>query len=92
MSTNLIIEPRFRRLGSYIQDIEKGFLQIPPFQRDKVWDNKNRKDLFDSLKNGYPIGSLLLWKPEDTITFEASLNKIGPYSIIIEDTKDFFIF
>jgi len=90
MSTNLNIESRFRRLGLYIQDIEKGFLQIPPFQRDKVWDNKKRKDLFDSLKNGYPIGSLLLWKPEETVIFEKSLNKIGPYFIDIEDTKDFF--
>jgi hypothetical protein len=90
MSTNLNIEPRFRRLNGYIQDIEKGLLQIPPFQRDKVWDNTKRKDLFDSLKNGYPIGSLLLWKPEDNIPFEKSLNKVGPYTIDIENTKDFF--
>lgn len=90
MSTNLIIEPRFRRLNAYIQDIEKGLLQIPPFQRDKVWDNTKRKDLFDSLKNGYPIGSLLLWKPEDNIPFEESLNKVGPYTVDIKNTKDFF--
>lgn len=90
MSTNLIIEPRFRRLGSYIQDLERGLLQIPPFQRDKVWDNRKRKDLFDSLKNGYPIGSLLLWKPEDSTTFEKSLNKIGPYSVNVEDSQRYF--
>ncbi|MFZ2724632.1 MAG: DUF262 domain-containing protein [Methylococcaceae bacterium] len=89
MSIKLVIEPRFRRLQSYIQDIEKGLLQVPPFQRDKVWDNQKRKELFDSLKNGYPIGSLLLWRP-DSIHFEDSLSRIGPYTVNIENAKDFF--
>jgi uncharacterized protein with ParB-like and HNH nuclease domain len=53
MSKNLKIETRARRLIHYIEDIERGLLQIPHFQRDKVWDNKKRKDLLDSLKEGY---------------------------------------
>ncbi len=90
MSTKLKIESRVRRIIFYIQDIEKGFLQIPPFQRDHIWDNNQRKDLFDSLKKGYPIGSILLWKPDDDISFEKGLSKVGPYTIDVEDVTDFF--
>ena len=89
MSAKLKIETKVRRLIFYIEDIEKGLLQIPPFQRDKQWDNNTRKDLFDSLKNGYPIGSILLWKPKDSI-FEKSLDKIGPYTVNIEGVSSFF--
>ncbi len=89
MNDNLNIETRVRRLIFYIQDIEKGLLQIPPFQRDKAWDNIKRKDLFDSLQNGYPIGSILLWKPKDT-KFGKSLDKIGPYTVNVENVAGFF--
>jgi hypothetical protein len=89
MSSTLKIDTRVRRLIFYIEDVEKGLLQIPPFQRDKAWDNNKRKDLFDSLKNGYPIGSVLLWKPQDSI-FEKSLDKVGPYTVDIEDVPNFF--
>lgn len=89
MSNKLSIETKVRRLIFYIQDIEKGLLQIPPFQRDKAWDNNKRKDLFDSLKNGYPIGSILLWKPAENI-FDKSIEKIGPYTVNSESINDFF--
>lgn len=84
MNKNLHIETRGRRLIFYLEDIEKGLLLIPSFQRDDVWDNNARIDLLDSLKKGYPIGSILLWRPEDNF-FKGSLNKIGSYTI---DRKD----
>lgn len=90
MSTKLKIEPRVRPLIRYIEDIEKGLLQIPPFQRDKAWDNNKRKDLFDSLKNGYPIGSLLLWKPEELQMFEKSIDTVGPYIVNVKGVKEFY--
>lgn len=90
MSGKLKIEPRVRRLKDYIEDIEKGLLQIPPFQRDKAWDNNKRKDLFDSLRNGYPIGSLLLWKPEEDNVFESSMEKVGPYTTNLVGNKEFY--
>lgn len=86
----LIVETRIPRLIYCIKDIEQGLLQIPPFQRDKVWDNNKRKDLFDSLKNGYPIGAILLWKPDKNVVFEESLNKVGPYTVNIENIENFF--
>lgn len=77
MSEKLSIEPRIRSLQSYLEDIEIGLLQIPSFQRDYVWSKDNIKDLFDSIKNRYPIGSVLLWKPNQQIGSDKK--KIGSY-------------
>ncbi len=35
---------------------------IPKFQRNLRWDSQRKKKLIDSIKNGYPIGALLLFK------------------------------
>lgn len=65
MKEKLYIETNIRSLYSYLEDLRIGTLQIPAFQRGFVWERDNIKDLFDSIKNGYPIGSILLWKPND---------------------------
>lgn len=85
MSEKLSIEPRVRSLVSYLDEIEKGIVQIPSFQRDYVWTRDKIKDLFDSIKNSYPIGSILFWKPE----FEIGKNqpKIGSYYVLESKTK-----
>jgi uncharacterized protein (DUF2164 family) len=88
MSANIQINTRVRRLIHYIEDIEKGVIQIPAFQRDFIWTNKNKLELFDSLKRGYPIGSVIFWQPTpDKITSETQ--KIGPYTIPLK-TENFF--
>lgn len=65
--SKLEISTKVRRLSNYLSEFEAGLIQIPPFQRDFVWSNDKKKDLLDSLKNGFPIGSVLLWKPETLI-------------------------
>ncbi len=79
MSKKLLIESKVRRLIHWLDDIEKGNIQIPKFQRDFVWDVNAIKDLFDSIKLRYPIGSILLWKPEKE-SFERRQN-IGSFKI-----------
>ena len=79
MTAKLQIQTRVRRLIHYIEDIEKGLIQVPEFQRDFVWEYGNKKDLFDSIKRGYPIGSILFWRPEDE-SFKQN-PEMGPYII-----------
>lgn len=86
MSAKLKITTRVRRLTDYISDIENGLLQVPGFQRDFVWTIGNMIELFNSLKMGYPIGTLLLWKPDRSY---GENNKIGPY-VIPQITDNFF--
>ncbi len=38
---------------------------IPEFQRGAVWSDKKRDALIVSIKNGYPFGSLLMYKDTD---------------------------
>ena len=40
----------------------KGALRMPPFQRAYRWNERDARDLFDSVWRGFPIGSLLLWE------------------------------
>jgi len=80
----LQIHTRVRRLFHYLEDFEKGIIRIPAFQRDFIWDNKKKIELFDSIKKGYPIGSILFWRPEENSIhnsdkFEAK--NIGSYEL-----------
>jgi uncharacterized protein with ParB-like and HNH nuclease domain len=79
MTVKLQIQTRVRRLIHYIEDITKGLIQVPEFQRDFVWEYENKKDLFDSIKRGYPIGSILFWRPDDESFGRNS--EMGPFKI-----------
>jgi len=56
---------------------KNGRLRVPNFQRRLRWDARNVVELFDSMYNSYPIGTLLLAKrklPPESVRF-------GPVSI-----------
>lgn len=82
--SELQISTRVRRLFHYLNDFEKGIIRVPAFQRDFEWDNAKKVKLFESIKNGYPIGSILFWRPdftklEDFKNFETNI--IGSYQL-----------
>lgn len=90
--SNLQINTRVRRLFNLIHDFEKGIIRVPAFQRDFEWDNAKKKDLFESIKEGYPVGSIFFWRPdfsklEDFKNFES--DKIGSY-LLPERAMDYF--
>lgn len=62
---NINIETQIRSMTKILDDLLQGIIQIPPFQREFVWERNRIKELFDSIKNNYPIGSILLWKPRE---------------------------
>lgn len=59
-------------------DIKKGEIKIPQFQRKFVWKEQQALDLLDSIANNYPIGSLLLWR---TSTKLATERNIGDFKL-----------
>ncbi|MCT3662507.1 DUF262 domain-containing protein [Elizabethkingia anophelis] len=82
------------RISGYILKFEKGLLQVPAFQRDFVWENEDKINLFDSIKKNYPIGSLLLWQPdfdteEEYDNFSGQL--LGGYNIPYRKSNSQFI-
>jgi len=53
--------------ASLINDIEKGILKIPQFQRDFVWTKVKAAKLLDSIVKGYPIGTFIFWKTKEPL-------------------------
>jgi hypothetical protein len=39
-------------------------LRIPTIQREFVWDPEDIKALLESIIRGYPIGAIIMWKPD----------------------------
>jgi uncharacterized protein with ParB-like and HNH nuclease domain len=48
-----------------MHEIEKNNFLLPAIQRSFVWKQNQIENFFDSLFQGFPFGSLLLWKGED---------------------------
>lgn len=55
-------EPQNQQLSQLLRDIAAGHLQIPEFQRPSVWTVGQRLDLLRSVAQGFPIGSILVWR------------------------------
>jgi len=77
-SSFINVKPDKDRLINLISEIENGSIKIPVFQRDFVWKSSQMLQLFDSILKGYPIGSLLFWKPNEEFQTKRF---IGPYLI-----------
>ena len=50
------------RIAAILDDIERGGLLLPIFQRGYVWKKQQVKKLMQSLYKGFPVGSLLIWE------------------------------
>jgi hypothetical protein len=64
-----VIEPRLEhqviKVKQLIDDYRAGRVVIPEFQREYVWRPSRAPRLIDSLYQGFPISSLLLWISAD---------------------------
>ena len=60
-----------------LREIQSGRFRVPHFQRAFKWKSTHICNLFDSLYQGYPIGSLLV--SEDTGA--ADVRAFGPVTV-----------
>jgi Protein of unknown function DUF262 len=66
-------------LRSMLEDVQRGNIRVPRFQRPFVWKDDQRLELLESIRDNMPIGSLLVWR---TTKFELdSFPAIGPHFI-----------
>jgi hypothetical protein len=72
MERKMFDTPVLPRLETILAEVKSGDLIIPAFQRPFVWDDKRRLNLLDSIVEGMPIGSLLVWRTNrrDLRTYE----------------------
>lgn len=79
-------KPQYTTFPSLINDIEKGQIKIPQFQRDFVWSIEKSAELMDSVIKGYPIGTFIFWKTKDRLR---SIRNIGGFQLPEPPKGDF---
>jgi hypothetical protein len=62
MERKMFDTPVLPRLATILAEVKSGDLAVPWFQRPFVWDDDRRLRLLDSIAQGMPIGSLLVWR------------------------------
>ena len=72
-------EPTVQYLHQVLEELARGYLQIPQFQRGFVWTDEQRLELLRSIQSGIPIGSVLVWRTE--ITSLRPVTAIGPHHL-----------
>ena len=58
----MLYKPASISLAQLLGDIELGKLALPDIQRPFVWKKTDVRNLFDSMYQGFPVGSLMLWQ------------------------------
>ena len=73
-----------------LDQIPRGQIRIPSFQRGFVWDSDRVTYLMDSIYKGFPFGSLLLWQTKERLKTE---NDLGPFKLPepVEDYPVFYV-
>ena len=52
-------------------------IRIPKFQRNFVWPPQRSADLIDSMLKGYPIGTLIFWRTQESLPGERSIGNVN---------------
>lgn len=60
----MVIKSQRDYMPLFLEKVVSGNYLVPKFQRDFVWTTKQIVDLFDSIIKGFPIGSIIMWKPD----------------------------
>ncbi|MDX2055015.1 MAG: DUF262 domain-containing protein [Polyangiaceae bacterium] len=69
--TNFSFKPDQPELTSLLEEIHRGELQLPDFQRSWVWDDDRIRDLLASVSLGWPVGAILLLECGGQVRFKA---------------------
>jgi hypothetical protein len=72
------VKPEVSFLHELIRDVSDGKVRIPRFQRPYVWRRDQMLDLLDTIRLQYPIGSLLFWETDQSLS---STDWVGPIHI-----------
>lgn len=66
-------KPEVERVEELAQRILSADILLPKFQRDFVWSKSQVLDLWDSIANDFPIGSVLLWRSREELRSEKNI-------------------
>ncbi len=66
-------KPDILRIEELVLGVKSGDIKLPKFQRPFVWTKNDIIKLWDSIYNGYPIGSVLLWLTHEKLASEREI-------------------
>lgn len=70
-------DPHVQFLSQLLEEISAGHLQVPRFQRPMVWDWERRRELLVSIRDGIPIGAIMVWRTARTAI--ECYERLGPH-------------
>jgi uncharacterized protein with ParB-like and HNH nuclease domain len=70
-------EPQSFLITDLINDVKRGYIKIPQFQRDFIWSKAKAASLMDSILKSYPIGTIILWKTKETLRSVRNLGGVN---------------
>ncbi len=76
-------KPDSKKYSDLINEIQKGVIKIPKFQREFVWSIDKTAKLLDSILKGYPIGTFIFWQTDERIN---DIKNVG--NLEIPDTPE----
>lgn len=79
-------EPQSLGYPSMMDDIQRGTVKIPQFQRDFVWTKEKSALLLDSMIKGFPIGTFVFWKTKESLR---SIRNLGGADLPLTPDGDF---
>ena len=72
-------DPHVTFLSKLLEDIRTGDIQVPKFQRPLVWGWEDRLELFRSIRDGIPMGAVMVWRTSKQ-ELECYKN-LGPFKV-----------
>lgn len=72
-------DPQIRHLTQVLEDIHRGVLLFPRFQRPLVWSKEMRLALLDSVLQGVPIQTIIIWRTD--INDVSCQERLGPFQM-----------
>ena len=72
-------QPLIVRIPELLREFEERRILVARFQRPFIWTDDQRLDLFDSIYNGMPIGSLLTWRTNEKRL--KCYDNLGPFKL-----------
>jgi hypothetical protein len=72
-------DPHVQFLSQLLEEVGAGHLQIPRFQRPMVWHWETRRELLRSIRDGIPIGAVMVWRTSRNIV--KCYDYLGPHRI-----------
>ena len=76
---SFVSEPQVRFLQAVLEEIRDGQIQVPRFQRPFVWTEEQQTELLRSIRDGLPVGAIMVWRTH--ITTIACYDRLGPYPL-----------